>query len=67
MWFNDYWNGAYEKPAAFVQRLDEAEDYLNELNSDRRVLATRHSYSGNARLATSIEFTPLTKKHPAGR
>jgi hypothetical protein len=30
MWFNDYWNGAYEKPAAFGQRLDEAEDCLNE-------------------------------------
>jgi hypothetical protein len=30
MWFNDYWNGAYEKPAAFVERLDQAEDYLNE-------------------------------------
>jgi hypothetical protein len=28
--FNDFWNGAYEKPAAFVERLDQAEDYLNE-------------------------------------
>jgi hypothetical protein len=30
MLFNDYWNGTYEKPAAFVERLDQAEDYLNE-------------------------------------
>jgi hypothetical protein len=30
MLFNDYWNGAYEKPAAFGERLDQAEDYLNE-------------------------------------
>jgi hypothetical protein len=28
--FNDFWSGAYEKPASFVERLDEAEDYLNE-------------------------------------
>ena len=30
MLFNDFWSGAYEKPAAFVERLDQAEDYLNE-------------------------------------
>jgi hypothetical protein len=29
MLFNDFWNGAYNKPVAFAQRLDEAEDYLN--------------------------------------
>jgi hypothetical protein len=28
--FNDFWRGVYEKPAAFVERLDQAEDYLNE-------------------------------------
>jgi len=28
--FNDFWNGPYEKPVAFVDRLDQAEDYLNE-------------------------------------
>ena len=27
--FNDFWNGADNKPAAFAQRLDQAEDYLN--------------------------------------
>jgi hypothetical protein len=30
MLFNDFWSGAYEKPAAFVERLDRAEDYVNE-------------------------------------
>jgi hypothetical protein len=30
MLFNDFWRGVYEKPAAFVERLDQAEDYLNE-------------------------------------
>jgi hypothetical protein len=30
MLFNDFWSVAYEKPAAFVERLDQAEDYVNE-------------------------------------
>jgi hypothetical protein len=28
--FNDFWIGSHEKPAAFVDRLDQAEDYVNE-------------------------------------
>ena len=28
--FNDFWNGACEKPAAFAERLDQAQDYVNE-------------------------------------
>jgi hypothetical protein len=28
--FNDFWSGAHNKPTAFVERLDQAEDYLNE-------------------------------------
>src|SRR5205814_7774355 len=30
MLFNDFWSAAYEKPAGFVERLDQAEDYVNE-------------------------------------
>jgi hypothetical protein len=30
MLFNDFWNGTSEKPVAFVDRLDQAEDYVNE-------------------------------------
>ena len=30
MLFNDFWRGAHDKPAAFVERLNQAEDYLNE-------------------------------------
>ena len=29
MLFNDFWSAAYEKPAGFVERLDQAEDYVN--------------------------------------
>jgi hypothetical protein len=28
--FNDFWSGTHEKPAGFTERLDQAEDYLNE-------------------------------------
>jgi hypothetical protein len=28
--FNDFWSGSYEKPAGFLQRLDQAEDYVND-------------------------------------
>jgi hypothetical protein len=28
--FNDFWSESHEKPSAFVERLDQAEDYLNE-------------------------------------
>jgi hypothetical protein len=28
--FNDFWGGAQEKPPGFTERLDQAEDYLNE-------------------------------------
>jgi hypothetical protein len=27
--FNDFWSGMHDKPAAFGERLDRAEDYLN--------------------------------------
>jgi hypothetical protein len=28
--FNDFWSEAHDKPTAFVERLDQAEDYVNE-------------------------------------
>jgi hypothetical protein len=28
--FNDYWSSIDEKPASFAERLDKAEDYINE-------------------------------------
>jgi hypothetical protein len=28
--FNDFWSGIHDKPPAFVERLNQAEDYLNE-------------------------------------
>jgi len=57
--FNDFWSGAYEKPAAFVERLDQAEDYMNE-----RLAASGESWRLDAKtrvmlgwLAAPIELT----------
>ena len=30
IFFNDFWTGAYEKPAGFLERLDQAENYVND-------------------------------------
>jgi hypothetical protein len=38
IFFNDFWSGASDKPAAFVERLDQAEDYLNERLAANREL-----------------------------
>ena len=56
MLFNDFWNAAYEKPAAFVERLDQAEDYLNERLAASGEFSARHQNAGNARLAAPGEF-----------
>jgi hypothetical protein len=34
IFFNDFWSGSYEKPAGFLQRLDQAEDYVNDRLAD---------------------------------
>jgi len=57
---NDFWSGVYEKRASFAERLDRAEDYLNErLAANGEFLAIRRQYAGNARVAAPIEFTAL--------
>ena len=30
MLFNDFWSEAHDKPTAFIERLDQAENYVNE-------------------------------------
>jgi hypothetical protein len=57
MLFNDFWSGPYEKPAAFVERLNQAEDYLNDrLTANGEVWRLDANTRGNARLAASGEF-----------
>jgi len=53
MLFNDYWNGAYEKPAAFGERLDQAEDYLNE-----RLAASGEIWQLDAKARVMLSLPP---------
>jgi hypothetical protein len=53
MLFNDFWSGAYEKPAAFVERLDQAEDYVNE-----RLAATGEFWQLDAKTRVTLGLPP---------
>ena len=54
--FNDFWSGAYEKPAAFRERLDQAEDYLNE-----RLAASGEIWRLDAKTRAMLGLTPRSK------
>jgi 3-deoxy-D-manno-octulosonate 8-phosphate phosphatase KdsC-like HAD superfamily phosphatase len=53
MSFNDFWSGVYEKPAAFVERLDQAEDYLNE-----RLAASGESWQLDVKTRVALGLPP---------
>ena len=58
MLFNDFWSGAYEKPASFVERLDEAEDYVNE-----RLAETGEFWQLDAKTRVTLGLPP--RSHPS--
>jgi len=51
--FNDFWSGAYEKPTAFVDRFDQAEDYLN-----KRLAATGKFWRLDAKTGVMLGLPP---------
>jgi hypothetical protein len=53
MFFNDYWREVSDKPAAFVERLDQAEDYLNE-----RLAANRELWRVDAKTRLMLGLPP---------
>jgi hypothetical protein len=57
--FNDFWTGSHEKPAAFVDRLDQAEDYVNE-----RLAASGEFWQLDAKTRLMLGL-PLTKSSSA--
>jgi hypothetical protein len=57
--FNDFWTGSHEKPAAFVDRLDQAEDYVNE-----RLAASGEFWQLDAKTRLMLGL-PLTKSSGA--
>jgi hypothetical protein len=56
IFFNDFWSGAHEKPAAFVERLDQAEDYLNE-----RLAANSELWRLNGKTRVMLGLPPRSK------
>lgn len=66
IFFNDFWSGASNKPAAFVERLDEAEDYLNE-----RLAANGESWRVDATTRVMLGLPPRSSanidRHTSGK
>jgi hypothetical protein len=62
MLFNDFWSGAYEKPAAFVERLDQAEDYVNE-----RLAATGEFWQLDAKTRVTLGLPPRSHSPNNGK
>jgi hypothetical protein len=60
--FNDFWSGAYEKPAAFVERLDQAEDYVNE-----RLTACGEFWRLDAKTRVMLGLPPRAKPPDNGK
>jgi hypothetical protein len=62
MLFNDFWSGAYEKPASFVERLDQAEDYVNE-----RLAETNEFWRLDAETRVTLGLPPRANSPNAGK
>jgi hypothetical protein len=60
--FNDFWTGIYEKPAAFVERLDQAEDYVNE-----RLAANGEFWQLDAKTRTMLGLPPRANSRNNGK
>jgi hypothetical protein len=59
MLFNDFWSGAHDKPAAFVERLDQAEDYVNE-----RLTACGEFWRLDANTRVMLSLPPRARIRP---
>ncbi|MFZ1151955.1 MAG: hypothetical protein WAR76_19845 [Xanthobacteraceae bacterium] len=62
MLFNDFWSGAYERPAAFVERLDQAEDYVNE-----RLAASGEFWQLDAKTRVTLGLPPRANSPNNGK
>jgi hypothetical protein len=60
--FNDFWSGVYEKPAAFAERLDRAEDYLNE-----RLAVSGEFWRLDANTRVTLGLPPRSNSSTDGR
>ena len=62
MLFNDFWSGPFEKPAAFVERLDQAEDYVNE-----RLAASGEFWQLDAKTRVTLGLPPRANSPNNGK
>jgi hypothetical protein len=62
MLFNDFWSEAFEKPAAFVERLDQAEDYVNE-----RLAASGQFWQLDAKTRVTLGLPPRASSPNNGK
>ena len=60
--FNDFWSGVDEKPAAFVERLDQAEDYVNE-----RLAASGEFWQLDAKTRAMLGLPPRSNSPNNGK
>jgi hypothetical protein len=60
--FNDFWSGVDEKPVAFVERLDRAEDYLNE-----RLAASGEFWRLDANARVTLGLPPRSNSPDNGK
>jgi hypothetical protein len=59
--FNDFWSGCDDKPAAFVDRLDQAEPYLNE-----RLIACGEFWQLDAATRKMLSLPPRSNSRREG-
>ena len=62
MLFNDFWSGAHDKPAAFVERLNQAEDYVNE-----RLAASGEFWQLDAKTRVMLDLPPRANSPNNGK
>jgi hypothetical protein len=60
--FNDFWTGSHERPAAFVDRLDQAEDYVNE-----RLAASGEFWQLDAKTRLMLGLPPRKRNGASSR
>jgi hypothetical protein len=60
--FNDFWSGAHDKPAAFVERLNQAEDYVNE-----RLAASGEFWQLDAKTRVMLDLPPRANSPNDGK
>jgi len=60
--FNDFWSGSYDKPAGFADRLNQAENYINE-----RLTACGEFWRLDAKTRATLSLPPGSNSPKKGK